>query len=106
MFSRIVDANIRTDKLNEFKTTLNREFVPRIKQQPGFVDLVESVDPASGHFVCMSLWKTQEDLDRYNNTLFQEIATAVTPLLSDPPKVHSGKVENSTVHKVAAGQAA
>ena len=106
MFSRVVNATIRTDKLNEFKQTLNTKFIPRLKQQPGFVDLVESVDTQTGQFVCLSVWKTQQDVDRYSTTLFQEIAQTLGPLMTEPPKVHSGRVENSTVHKVAAGQAA
>jgi len=106
MFSRIVNCNIRTDKFSEFRTALNSKFVPRIQHQAGFVDLVESADPATGQFVCMSLWETQADLDRYNDTLFQEIAKDLGPLMTEPPKVQSLKVENSTAHKVAAGQAA
>jgi quinol monooxygenase YgiN len=102
MFSRIVDCNIQNGKLSEFKNTLNSRFIPRVKAQPGFVDLVESVDPATGHFVCMTLWKTQQDLDRYNSSLFQEIAQTLGPLMNEPPKVHSMQVENSTAHKIGA----
>ena len=69
MVSRIVDCNVRPENLEQFKATLSERFLPRIKQQPGFVDLVESADE-NGHFVCMTLWRTPADVERYDKELF------------------------------------
>ena len=106
MISRIVDCNVNADKLDRFKETLNTDFVPRIKSQPGFVDLVESVDPSTGHFVCMTLWKTTNDVENYNTGLFQEIAGTLGPLMTGAPKVSTLEVENSSAHRIAGGKAA
>ena len=106
MISRIVDCNVKTEKLNHFKETLNTDFVPRIKSQPGFVDILESVDPTTGHFVCTTLWKTKSDVEKYSNGLFQEIAGTLGPLMTDAPKVSTLEVENSTAHNIKAGKAA
>jgi quinol monooxygenase YgiN len=106
MISRIVDCNVKPDKLDQFKQTLNGTYLSRIKSQPGFVDVVESVDPDSGHFVCMTLWKGKNDVEKYDSGLFQEVASALGPLMTGPPKVHTLEVENSTPHKIAAGKAA
>ncbi len=103
MVSRIVSCNIRNDKLNEFTSKLANRYLAQIKQQPGFVDLIESVDSATGHFVCMTLWKTKEDVDRYDRSLFPEIAQNLGPLLVDSPQVQTMTVENSTVHNVQRG---
>ena len=104
MVSRIVDCNVRSESLTQFKTTLAERFIPQIKQQPGFVDLVESVDSETGHFVCMTLWKTKEDVSRYDGGLFQEIAGTLGPLMKEAPAVHTMTVENAPTHNVVRGE--
>ena len=106
MIQRIVTCNIRPEKRTEFRNALDDNFIPRVKKQPGFVDLIESVDPTTGRFVCSTFWKTQEDVNRYDAGLFQEVATGLTPLLRDEPEVHTLQVETSTVHKIAGRSAA
>jgi heme-degrading monooxygenase HmoA len=105
MVSRIVTCNVPTNKLNEFTTRLSGTHVPRIKDQPGFVDIIESVDPKTGKFVCMTLWRTPQDVDRYDKSLFQEIAEDLTPFLNGAPEVQTLNVENSTVHHIERGKA-
>ena len=71
MFSRIVSCTINPAKVNEFRTALNNEFLPRIQSQPGFVDNIESLDPATGQFSCVTLWETAADVEKYDKGLFQ-----------------------------------
>ena len=106
MISRIVDCNVRPEKLSEFRAALNQEFVPRIKAQPGFVDIIESLDPSTGRFVCNTFWKSSEDVKRYDNSLFQEVAGNLMPYMSGEPKVSTLEVETSSVHRIAAGRSA
>ena len=106
MFSRIVNCTINPARIEEFRTTLNNNFLPRIQSQPGFVDNVESLDPATGQFCCTTLWKTKADVDNYHNSLFQEVASAFMPLLTGAPTVQTLPVENSSAHRVKAGKAA
>jgi heme-degrading monooxygenase HmoA len=105
MISRIVDCTVRNGKLNEFTNKLTNSYVPRIKSQPGFVDIVESVDPETGHFVCMTLWKTPQDVERYDNSLFQEVAQGLSPLMIEPPQVSTLMVETSSIHRIQRGSA-
>lgn len=104
MISRIVTCNVKPEKLNEFRNTLNQRFLPRIQQQRGFVDLVESLDMDTGTFVCNTFWNNNHDVETYDNTLFQEIANALTPYLQNQPAVQTLNVENSTVHNISAGK--
>lgn len=106
MISRIVDCHVRPEKLSEFRQALNGKFVPRIKTQTGFVDIIESLDPNTGHFVCNTFWKSHDDVKRYDSALFQEVATGLTPYLSGEPRVETLEVETSTVHRIAAGRSA
>lgn len=106
MISRIVQLNVKKECLGDLRQALAETYNPRIKQQPGFVDMVQSLDAQSGQFVCMSLWKSSEDVARYDSGLFQEIATAVTPLVTDAPTVKTMTVETDTIHQVARGAVA
>src|SRR5207253_3231456 len=54
MYSRIVNCTIDPAKVGEFKAALNNEFLPRIQAQPGFIDNIESLHPATGQFSCMT----------------------------------------------------
>jgi quinol monooxygenase YgiN len=106
MISRIVDCKVRPENLNEFRRALNEKFVPRIKSQPGFVDIIESIDSSSGRFICNTFWKSSQDLERYDNTLFQEVAGSLSSMLVSEPTVSTLEVENSTVHHISGGRAA
>jgi hypothetical protein len=52
------------------------------------------------------LWETKDDVDNYNNGLFQEIAAQLGPLMTEGPTVKTLPVENSSAHDVRAGKAA
>jgi quinol monooxygenase YgiN len=106
MYSRTVTCTIVPSKVNEFKNELNNELLPRIQEQKGFVDNLESLDPVTGEFSCTTLWETKADVDNYNNGLFQEIAAKLGPLMQDAPAVKTLPVENSSAHDVRAGRAA
>ena len=104
MLSRIVTCNVKPEKLTEFRNALNQQFLPRIQRQHGFVDVVESIDTATGTFVCNTFWNTRQDLENYEKTLFPEVANALTPLLQHQPTIQTLDVENSTVHNIKGGK--
>ena len=106
MVSRIIQVDIKPERLHDLRQALDSTVIPNLKQQPGFVDAVESSDPNTGRFVCLTLWKSREDADRYGNTAFLEHAQMLTPLCASEPSVQTLEVETSTVHNIAATKAA
>ena len=106
MISRIVSCTIRPEKISEFRAALKSEVLPAITRQPGFVDLVESIDTATGTFVCTTLWDTRQDVEDYDQTLFPELAQKLVPLLSGQPDIKTLAVENSTMHYISSGKSA
>ena len=106
MISRVINCTIDPSRISEFRTALNNQFLPRIQAQRGFVDNIESLDPATGQFCCMTLWESASDEANYGKGLFQEIAAKLGPLMQGAPTVNTLPVENSSVHRVTAGQAA
>jgi quinol monooxygenase YgiN len=106
MYARIVDVNLKTEKLNEIRETLTNEVLPTIKKQPGFVDVIEALDPASGHFVCQTFWKDRESLERYATNVFPTFEPRLQKYLTSEPQMYTLQVETSTVHQIAKGKAA
>jgi quinol monooxygenase YgiN len=106
MYSRIITCKIDPSRVNEFRASLNHEFLPRIQSEPGFIDNIESLDATTGEFCCTTLWNSKSDLESYDEGLFQEIAAKLGPLMTEAPTVRTLPVENSSAHRVAAGRAA
>lgn len=106
MFSRIIHCTVSPAKVNEFKDALNNQFLPRIQSQPGFVENIESLDPVTGQFCCVTLWRSAADVENYDKGLFQEVAGKIVPLLQDAPTVQTLPVENSSAHYIKSGKAA
>jgi len=106
MYSRIITCKIDRSRIEEFRASLNGEFLPRIQGQPGFVDNIEALDTSTGEFCCTTLWKSRADIEAYDDSLFQEVAAKLGPLMSEAPTVRTLPVENSSIHRVAAGRAA
>ena len=103
MYSRIVSCRINRAKVDEFRETLNNKLLPLIQAQPGFIESIESLDPFTGQFHCVTLWRSAVELAQYHNGLFQEVSVDLTPLLEGKPIVQTLPVENSSAHRVKSG---
>lgn len=106
MFSRVITCTIKSDKVDEFRDAVNKDFLPRIQAQQGFLENIESCDPSSGKYCCVTLWKSEADIKNYDKGLFQEVAGRLGPLMEGRPVVETLPVENSSSHNIHAGQIA
>jgi heme-degrading monooxygenase HmoA len=106
MFSRIVNFTVNPAKAEEFRTALNDQLVPRIREQRGFVDNIESFDTKSGQFCCVTLWKSATDVENYEQGFFKEIASRLQPFLQSSPTAQTLPVEYSSAHNIQAGKKA
>ena len=106
MISRIVNCVINPANVDEFRTALNMEMLPRIQKQKGFIDNIESLDPATGQFCCTTLWETAADEQNYGKGLFAEVGAKLGPMMQGAPTVQTLPVENSSAHRVEAGKVA
>ena len=103
MISRVVTCNVKPEKISPFRNALSTELLPRIQRQPGFVDALESIDTTTGQFVCTTLWRSREDVERYDKSLFPEVAQQLMPLVNGEPDIKTLTVENSTAHHIHSG---
>lgn len=106
MVSRVITCTIKPSHVEEFRSAITERFLPRIQAQPGFLENIESVDPGSGRYCCVTLWRSPADVANYDNGLFQEIAANLVPMMDGMPNVETLTVDNSSAHNIKAGQAA
>jgi heme-degrading monooxygenase HmoA len=87
MISRIVQCTFKNNRLDEARQTFASDVIPQLRKQPGFIDVIEWLDPNTGRFVCTSLWRTRD-------------------FLEEEPTVDTLQVETSTVHNIMKGKQA
>ena len=107
MFTRIVECTVKPEKRDEMTQRVRNEVLPLLQKQPGFVDelsLSSEHDPE--RMVAISFWKTREDAERYNRENFSRVQEIVKPYLKGSLRVETYNVEDSTIHRIAAGKAA
>jgi quinol monooxygenase YgiN len=105
MIARIVTCTVQRARVNEFRKLLNEQLLPLVQSQPGFVDNIEALDPNTGQFSCTTLWNARADVEKYDNSVFPEVASKMSPLLQGNPSVQTLPVENSSTHRVRAAAA-
>src|SRR5437016_12147403 len=89
MSDGLVHCTIEPAKVGVVNAALDNEFLPRIQAQPGFIDNIESLDPATGQFSCMTLWESAADVENYDKGLFQEVAAKLGPVMQGAPTVQT-----------------
>ena len=105
MIARIVTCTVQPAKVNEFRKVLNDQVLPLVQAQPGFVENIEALDPNTGQFSCTTLWNSRSDVEKYDNSVFPEVASKISPMLQGNPNVQTLPVENSSTHRVRAAAA-
>jgi heme-degrading monooxygenase HmoA len=67
MFTRVVELRaIKPGEARELAQTINKQVVPILKRQTGFVDEIVLVsDIEAEHILALSFWKSREDAERY-----------------------------------------
>jgi heme-degrading monooxygenase HmoA len=107
MFTRIVECTVKPEKKEEMTHRLRNEILPLLQKQPGFVDEVSLVSESNEQrLVAISFWRTKEDAERYHRETFPRVLDIIKPALQSQPKVETYNVEDSSIHRIAAGKAA
>lgn len=107
MFTRVVTITTKTGKARELSRIINDKVLPLLKSQPGFVDEITLISEQNpDRFLALSFWRAKEDAEKYNRDGFPAVNEMIRTLTEGSPKVETFDLEQSTVHKIAAGRAA
>ena len=107
MFTRVVEITSKPGKAREVSRTLNDKVLAILRTQPGFVDEIMLIsDQNPDQVLALSFWNSKEDADRYNQEQFSRVTDLIQNFTQGAPNVRPFNVEQSTIHKIAAGKAA
>ena len=106
MFTRHVIIRLKAKTSPEFTRLVEKDVIPILRKQKGFLDLVTCISPDLTEAVSNSFWETKADADAYSRTGYPEVMKSLETVLEGTPTVGTANVSTSTIHKIAAAHAA
>ena len=102
MFARKVSMQLKPNSIAEMTQRLEKEIIPLLRKQKGFLDEITFVVPGGTEAFGISLWDTADNAEAYNRGTYPEVAKILSKTVEGTPQVHTYEVSNSTFHKIAA----
>ena len=96
IYARNIKFEILDGKDKEFTTLFNNEILPLLKKQEGFREEMVMVKEHVG--VGISLWNSKESLEKYNTTVYPDVAKKLTPVLKGQPMIDVYHVTGGTIN--------
>ncbi len=101
MFARKVTARLKPDSLAEFTKIIEREILPWLRTQEGFLDLITLAVPDGSEVTAISLWDQKGNAQAYHSSGYPEVLKILGKLLDGTPYVKTYDVISSTLQKTA-----
>ena len=97
MFARKVSALLKPDSVSEFAKLMEREVLPWLRKQKGFLDLIILVVPNGSEVATISFWDQPASAEAYNRSGYPEVLEILEGLLDGCPYVKTFEVVSSTL---------
>ena len=101
MFARHMLLQVKPNLVDEFPVTFEKEILPLLRRQKGFLDELLLVTPEKREVVAISLWETKEYAEIYTREVYPQIEKIVARFIEGIPTVKKLEAQYSTFHKVA-----
>jgi hypothetical protein len=101
MFARKVAARLKPNSLTEFTNLMEREILPWLRQQEGFLDLITLAVPDGTEVATISFWDHKGNAQVYHSGGYPEVLKILQELLDGTPYVKTFDVVSSTFQRAA-----
>ena len=101
MFARKVAARLKPNSLTEFTNIMEREIVPWLRTQKGFLDLIILAVPDGSEVTTISFWDQKGSAQAYHSSGYPEALKILGKLLDGTPYVKTFDVVSSTLQRTA-----
>ena len=101
MFARHMILQLKPNLQNELPVTFEKEILPLLRKQKGFLDELLLVTPEKKEAVAISLWDEKKYAEIYNREVYPQIEKIVARFVEITPIVKNFETEYSTFHKIA-----
>ena len=101
MFARLITLQLKPNLAKEFPVKFEKEVVPLLRKQRGFIDELLLVTPEKKEVVAISLWEKKEYAEIYIRDLYPTVEKVVEKYIEGVPVIKNFEAEYSTFHKIA-----
>src|SRR5262249_48271628 len=97
MFARKVSVRLKPDTLEKFTQLMERDIVPWLRTQEGFLDLIVLATPDGAEVQTISFWDHKGNAEAYNSTGYPAVVKSLEVLLDTIPFVKTFEIVSSTI---------
>jgi hypothetical protein len=101
MFARKVAARLKPNSLTEFTNLMEREILPWLRKQEGFLDLITLAAHDGREVATISFWDREGNAQAYNSSGYPAVLKILANLLDGAPYLKTFNVVTSTFQTVA-----
>ena len=101
MVARKVAARLKPDSLERFAHLMDREILPWLQEQEGFLDLITLAGADGTEVATISFWDHSGNGHACNTNAYPEALKLLGELLDGSPNMKTFEVVNSTLHRRA-----
>jgi hypothetical protein len=101
MFARKVAAKLKPNSLTAFTSLMEREILPWLREQEGFLDLIILAAPNGREVATISFWDHKGNAEVYNSTGYPEVLKTLGQLLDGNPYLKTFDVVSSTLQRIS-----
>jgi len=100
MFVRKVAARLKPNSLTEFTNLMEREILPWLRAQEGFLDLIILAAADGREVATISFWDRKGSAEAYNSTGYPQVLNTLGQLFDGNPYLKTFEVVSSTLQRV------
>ena len=97
MFSRHITVQIKKTWMSEIPQVFEKEVLPILRRQKGFLDELLLVTTEKTEVVAISLWENKEFAEIYNREFYPEVVKILNKYVEGLPIVKTFEVEYATL---------
>jgi len=97
MYSRHITVEIKKNWMSEIPQVFEKEVLPLLRRQRGFLDELLLVTPENTEMVAISLWESKEFAEIYNRELYPEVVRILNKYIEGSPVVKTYEVKYATL---------
>ncbi len=101
MFVRKVAARLKPNSLTEFTNLMEREILPWLRTQEGFLDLIIMAAPDGREVATISFWEDKGNAEAYNSIGYPQVLNTLGGLFDGRPYLKTFDVVSSTLQKIS-----
>jgi hypothetical protein len=96
MFARKVSVRLRPNSLRKFTNLMEREILPWLRKQQGFLDLITLCRPDGSEVATISFWDQEGNAQAFDASGYPQVIEVLEEMLDGIPYVKTFEVLSST----------